>query len=107
MLPAPHVIKFIPLNQQFGIFGSPKIEHAMTLPASEAPFRSSRVRPSGDNPRALILVVERNPLVQRLERFFLEQASFTVEFSADGISALERARALKPKIIVSEILEVI
>ncbi len=54
--------------------------------------------------RALILVVERNPVVQRLERFFLEQAGYTVEFSADGLKALERARQLRPGIIVTEIM---
>ena len=54
--------------------------------------------------RALILVVERNPIVQRLERFFLEQAGFEVEFIADGVSALARARELNPEILVTEIL---
>jgi CheY-like chemotaxis protein len=53
---------------------------------------------------ALILVVERNPVVQRLEKYFLEQAGFTVEFTSDGVGALARARELRPKIIVSEIL---
>jgi two-component system response regulator MprA len=54
--------------------------------------------------RALILVVERNPIVQRLEKYFLEQAGYTVEFVADGISALARARDLHPQILVTEIL---
>ncbi|HET8782316.1 MAG TPA: response regulator [Pyrinomonadaceae bacterium] len=54
--------------------------------------------------RALILVVERNPVVQRLERYFLEQGGYTVEFAADGRSALERARELRPKIVVTEIM---
>ena len=54
--------------------------------------------------RALILVVERNPVVQRLERYFLEQAGYTVEFAQDGLKALERARELKPGIIVTEIM---
>src|SRR5687768_3100888 len=54
--------------------------------------------------RALILVVERNPVVQRLERYFLEHAGFTVEFAADGRSALERARELRPNIVVTEIM---
>ena len=58
---------------------------------------------SSDN-RALILVVERNPAVQRLERYFLEQAGYAVEFANDGLIALERARELKPKILVAEIL---
>jgi CheY-like chemotaxis protein len=53
---------------------------------------------------ALILVVERNPVVQRLEKYFLEQAGYAVEFVVDGLSALERARQLKPEILVTEIL---
>jgi two-component system response regulator MprA len=53
---------------------------------------------------ALILVVERNPIVQRLEKYFLEQAGYTVEFAADGESALEKARELLPGILVTEIL---
>jgi len=54
--------------------------------------------------RALILVVERNPIVQRLERFFLEQAGFVVEFTEDGVAALARAQELRPRIVVTEIL---
>ena len=54
--------------------------------------------------RALILVVERNPVVQRLERYFLEQAGYAVEFASDGKSALERARELRPSIVVTEIM---
>ena len=54
--------------------------------------------------RALILVVERNPAVQRLERFFLEQAGYVVEFVADGQVALMRAKELRPRIVVTEIL---
>lgn len=50
---------------------------------------------SGSVKRALILVVERNPAVQRLERFFLEQA---------GLTALARAQELCPKIVVTELL---
>src|SRR6185369_7924438 len=65
---------------------------------------NSRSSPDNGAQRALILVVERNPAVQRLERFFLEQAGYTVEFASAGVLALERARDLKPKIIVSEIL---
>jgi CheY-like chemotaxis protein len=54
--------------------------------------------------RALILVVERNPIVQRLEKYLLEQAGYTVDFVADGVSALARARELHPQILVTEIL---
>ncbi len=56
------------------------------------------------NEGALILVVERNPVVQRLERYFLEHAGFTVEFASDGLAALARAKELRPKILVTEIL---
>jgi CheY-like chemotaxis protein len=59
-------------------------------------------QPAGQN--ALILVVERNPVVQRLEKYFLAQAGYSVEFAADGLSALERATQLKPEILVTEIL---
>src|SRR5262249_21306767 len=52
----------------------------------------------------LILVVERNPIVQRLEKFFLEQAGYAVEFAGDGVSALARTRELRPAIVISEIL---
>lgn len=65
---------------------------------SEAPDTSN------SDQRVLILVVERNPSVQRLERYFLEQAGYAVEFVSDGLSALKRARELKPAILVSEIL---
>jgi CheY-like chemotaxis protein len=63
---------------------------------------------TGGNPaparRALILVVELNPIVQRLEGYFLEQAGYSVEFVTDGQSALTRARELHPQILVTEIL---
>jgi len=59
---------------------------------------------SKEGQRALILVVERNPVVQRLEKFFLEQAGYGVEFASDGFSALARARELRPSILVTEIL---
>lgn len=59
---------------------------------------------SASHQRALILVVERNPVVQRLERYFLEQAGYTVEFATDGKSALERALELRPSIVVTEIM---
>ena len=69
-----------------------------------SPVRPNANPPSGLEQRALILVVERNPVVQRLERFFLEQAGYSVEFASDGISALARAQELCPKIVVTEIL---
>lgn len=70
------------------------------MPAAE----SDSAELSAISQRALILVVERNPVVQRLERYFLEHAGHTVEFAADGLKALERARELKPNIVVTEIM---
>jgi len=60
--------------------------------------------PSKEGRRALILVVEGNFAVQRLEKYFLEQAGYTVDFVSDGNSALTRARELRPHILVTEIL---
>ncbi len=70
-------------------------EPAPSAPKSDAP-------PGGG--RALILVVEQDPQMRRLERYFLEQAGFTVEFAADGDQGLETARRLLPDIVVAEIL---
>ena len=56
------------------------------------------------NGRAVILVVERDPHVRRLERYFLEDAGYTVQFADDGISAIELARELQPRILITEIL---
>ena len=76
----------------------------MSFPDQEASSLSNTESASSVKEQALILVVERNPAVQRLEKFFLEQAGYTVEFATDGLAALERARELKPKILVTEIL---
>ncbi len=70
------------------------------MPAVDVPTAES----STLHQRALILVVERNPAVQQLERYFLEQAGYTVEFANDGMYALERARELRPRIVVTEIM---
>ena len=54
--------------------------------------------------RALILVVERNPAVQKLESFLLREAGFRVEFASNGQEALDRARTDRPYLLVTEIL---
>jgi two-component system response regulator MprA len=59
---------------------------------------------SRNNGRALILVVERDPHVRALERYFLERAGYAVEFADNGDKGLELARALKPDILIAEIL---
>ena len=67
-------------------------------------FPFTNTVPDNRSSRALILVVERNPAVQRLERYFLEHAGFEVEFVNDGLVALSRAQELRPRIVVTEIL---
>jgi len=52
----------------------------------------------------VILVAERDGTVRELQRYFLEAAGFAVEFADDGEAALERARALRPALVVTEIL---
>ncbi len=54
--------------------------------------------------RALILVVERDPSIRDLESYFLSEAGFAVEFAADGNAALQRAREIRPDIIITEVL---
>lgn len=54
--------------------------------------------------RALLLVIERDPYVRKLEQFFLGEAGFRVEFADDGLSGLNRARELVPAIVITEIL---
>jgi len=77
----------------------------MQKPLPTTPSLTSAV--SNDAPvghRAIILVVERDPHVRDLETFFLNEAGFGVEFAADGLAALERAREIKPDIIITEVL---
>ena len=52
----------------------------------------------------MILIAERDENVRELQRFFLGQAGFDVEFVGDGQTALERARAAPPELVVTEIL---
>ena len=56
-----------------------------------------------DEPRT-ILIAERDRNVRDLQQHFLTRAGFRVEFVDDGQSALERARAAKPALVVAEIL---
>ncbi|HYX91864.1 MAG TPA: response regulator [Myxococcaceae bacterium] len=51
-----------------------------------------------------ILVVDRDPHVRELAAHFLNQAGYSVEFATDGPSGLERARALQPDVVITEIL---
>lgn len=61
-------------------------------------------RHTGSEGSAIILVVERDPHIRELEAFFLNEAGYTVEFTDDGPSALDRARELRPQLVITEVL---
>jgi two-component system response regulator MprA len=69
-----------------------------------SPPTVSEQSPANRGGRALILVVERDPHIRDLESYFLHEAGFAVEFAADGVAALARARELCPDIIITEVL---
>jgi CheY-like chemotaxis protein len=54
--------------------------------------------------RALVLVVEQDPHMKILERYFLEQAGYRVEFAGDGELGLLAAQSSLPAIVIAEIL---
>ena len=55
-------------------------------------------------PERAILIVERDKTVRELQEYFLTRAGFAVEFADDGEAALERAREIRPALVVTEIL---
>ena len=86
----------------------PMIKASQAIPPGRPPSPQDVV-PLGDanisrRGRALILVVERDPDVRELESYFLNEAGFDVNFAADGAEALEQARALRPDIVITEVL---
>jgi two-component system response regulator MprA len=52
----------------------------------------------------LVLIVERDGQARELESRLLREAGLRVDVAPDGESALEKARALHPDLVVSEIL---
>lgn len=66
--------------------------------------RAPALRARAADGGAIILAVERDPHVRALETYFLNEAGFSVEFADDGYSALAMARALVPRIIITELL---
>ena len=60
--------------------------------------------PGSPGGRATILVVERDPHIRVLETLFLTDAGYAVEFCDDGASALEKARRLRPDLLITEIM---
>ena len=59
---------------------------------------------NGEAQQRLLLIAERDHSIRELQRFYLERARFVVEFADDGHRALERARAVRPALVVTEIL---
>lgn len=62
---------------------------------------SPGVEPAG---RAVILVVEDEPEIRELEKYFLERAGFEVQFADDGELALEMVNTMNPDVVVTELL---
>jgi CheY-like chemotaxis protein len=58
---------------------------------------------SGEPPH-LILIAERDQSVRKLQSLFLDRAGFAVEFAENGQEALERALAVRPSALITEIL---
>lgn len=79
------------------------VEISVQPPLVHSP-RDQSVVPDDRSGKALILLVERDDAIRTLERYFLEQAGFEVQFASDGIEALKLAQRTKPNILVSEIL---
>jgi CheY-like chemotaxis protein len=59
---------------------------------------------SAGEEKVLLLVLEQDPHIKQLERYFLERAGFQVEFAANGEEGLKRAQALLPSLVITEIL---
>ena len=49
-------------------------------------------------------MVERDPHIRDLEKYFLSEAGYAVEFAADGNAALEEAQKIRPDIVITEVL---
>jgi two-component system cell cycle response regulator len=76
---------------------------ARMLPRPVRPrSRSHETNPAP--PAGVILIAERDENVRDLQRYFLGQAGFDVEFVDDGQAALERAQTALPALVVTEIL---
>jgi CheY-like chemotaxis protein len=74
------------------------------LPSRVAPPPSEEVQVDVSPDGRVILVAERDRRVRELQEFFLHRAGFSVEFADDGEAAFDRAVALRPSLVVTEIL---
>jgi CheY-like chemotaxis protein len=76
---------------------------ALSLDRS-TPIATSEHTPGNGAEARLILIAERDRGVRDLQKHFLGEAGFTIEFVDDGEAALERARVGRPALIITEIL---
>ena len=61
-------------------------------------------QPEPSPPRQRVLVVDDDPTVTEVVAGYLERAGFTVDRAADGPSALERAAAAPPDLVVLDLM---
>jgi CheY-like chemotaxis protein len=52
----------------------------------------------------IILIAEKDHNVRDLQVFFLEKAGYIIEFADDGEIALARAKSIRPRMLITEIL---
>ena len=80
-----------------GIFRTSSLA-AQTLPDTEGQ------PPEADGPgQGLVLVVDDDPATRELVARFLERDGFRVAVAADGWEGMEKARALKPRVVLLDV----
>ncbi|WP_165492847.1 response regulator [Lichenihabitans psoromatis] len=65
---------------------------------------AAEARPADAGTRDLILVIDDDPAQRDLMSRFLERQNFAVETASDGRQGLERAKALKPRAILLDVM---
>jgi CheY-like chemotaxis protein len=97
-------VGYVTCHIRGGNIATPAISTRTNHPPVPEPTPGTKTPNLSGEGRAIILVVERDPHIRELESYFLNEAGFTVDFAADGLVALERARELQPDIIITEVL---
>jgi len=89
----------LPLAHECGLAGgeSPCMHRTPSLAREPAVGVSPLTRP-------LVLVVDDEPPIVELVRGYLEREGFDVRVAEDGLSALERARAEQPDVVILDLM---
>lgn len=66
--------------------------------------REEELKPPPSAGQPTVLVVDTNPQVRKLMRYFLEQAGYEVDFLEDGYPALDRIRLRQPTLLITDVL---